>query len=125
LVLEEAEFIRLKHRVKQFPKRLVNQSDVIELMICISAMHYKAALKPQMLQMIDFDDQRLRPSDYKTLTGLKKDEFDTIVNEQPLRQSKRWSRRNSLGIYLTRIKTGSSKSSCYATWCEPTDGRTL
>lgn len=109
--LDHQSYLRLTQRVRSFPKQMVAQSDVIHLLVCASSKDYIATATDSRLKMINFDDPKLRSSDYSTLTGLKMNEFDILLTEQAnLRQSKRWSRRNSLGLYLTRVKTGWSVS---------------
>lgn len=101
------QFVQTKKGVKMIPKRLVSQLDVMNLLIRVSCQQYKDRLGSQNIKMINFDDSRMSQSDYVTLTGVKKVEFDELVTEQDkFRQSKRWSRRNSLGLYLTRVRTG-------------------
>jgi hypothetical protein len=105
--LTDNDFVLLKKRVKQWPKRLVPQFDVMHLLIKISCDQYKPVQTSKQLKMINFDDKRLSQADYMALTGLKKTDFDTVVHEMNnMRQSQRWSRRNSVGVYLTRLKTG-------------------
>ena len=101
------QFVQTTQAVKKSPKILVPQLDVMKLLTSVSCQQYKDRLGSQNIKMINFDDSRMSQSDYVTLTGVKKVEFDQLVTEQyKIRQSKRWSRRNSLGLYLTRARTG-------------------
>lgn len=105
--LSESEFISLKKHVQGCPKRLVPQFDVMQLLLEVSSDHYKDIPSSERLKMINFDDPRLCETDYMALTGLKKADFDAVVDEmQRMRHSSQWSRRNSVGVYLTRLRTG-------------------
>ncbi len=53
---------------------------------------------------ITFDT--LADDSYKALTGLTKAEFDFMLAALPLRTGSEFSKRDSLGIYLLRMRTG-------------------
>lgn len=102
------QFAQTKKAFKKIPMRLVHQLEVMYLLTRVSCQQFKDRSGRKSLKMINFDDSRMSESDYITLTGVKKVDFDELVTEHvTMRQSKRWSRRNSIGLYLTRIRTGS------------------
>lgn len=107
LQLTEIEYAEMKKRAANGSKRFVSQLEVINLLTHVSCDHHKAKSSHSKLKMINFDDPRMSENDYVVLTGVKKVQFDALVHEQDhLRDSKEWSRRNSIGLYLTRLRTG-------------------
>jgi hypothetical protein len=97
-------FLHLRNMGNHLPLIFVDQSDIIALMIEVSAFYYK--MNETTKQKLNFDDMRLSNNDYMTFTGLKKSQFDSMIVELPLRDCQTWSKRNSLGVYLTRIRCG-------------------
>ncbi len=43
---------------------------------------------------------------YQTFTGLSKENFDKLLTELPFREGEVFSKRDSLGVYLLRMRTG-------------------
>ncbi len=82
--------------------KVVPQRDIQDFLLQVNAAVYGRSVK----KSIDFDDQSMSSKTYKTLTGLNRNQFQSLLSDTDLRSNARWSKRNSLGVYLTRLRTG-------------------
>jgi hypothetical protein len=57
---------------------------------------------------VSFDDASLTEDDYWSLTGVKKADFDELVQTLGLRTGSIWTQRNSLGVFLMKLRVGLS-----------------
>lgn len=106
-VQEEQQLKDLETR--STPSR-VTQLEIMDLLIEITQEVY--TLTPKTTQkpvLVSFEDPDVGSDDlYRTLTGLGKQDFDSLLQDIRLRSSKSWNKRNSLGLYLFRLRTGLS-----------------
>jgi len=63
------------------------------------------AFKPKSSNIFTFNEDGVAPQDYKLLTGLTKDNFDTLYTHchVELRSSANRSGRTALGIFLVKL----------------------
>jgi hypothetical protein len=52
-------------------------------------------------------DKKLSNKNYRTLTGLTLSQFDNLLSHLPFRDKDVWTPRNSLGVYLVKMRIGS------------------
>lgn len=85
-----------------------SQEQVMNFMVHVSVQTYKDQKRATETpgKKIDFDDPSMKDVDYTVLTGLRKFQFDELLECLDLRSTDTWSDRNSLGLLLTRIRTG-------------------
>lgn len=102
----------MQRRAALIPPQLFSQETVVSFLVEVSSQTYKADQKDthSPLKKIDFDDPAMTESDYRVFTGIEKSQFNELLQHLPLRSTETWSDRNSLGLLLTRIKTGDWRS---------------
>ncbi len=102
LRLSADEHLIIESRRSSMDTRFVPQRDIFDFLLHVNAAVYRRSVK----KSIDFDDPSMSCKTYKTLTGLTKDQFNVLLADTDLRSNVRWSKRSSLGVYLTRVRTG-------------------
>jgi len=67
--------------------------------------------KPKSSNTLSFNEDGIAPQDYKLLTGLNKDEFDTLFNycHIELRSSSNRTGRTALGVFLVKLRLNLSQ----------------
>lgn len=59
---------------------------------------------------VDFDNEFLNDEDYINLTGINKQYFETLCSEIHGMRRKKYSKKNVIGILLTKLRTGLSST---------------
>jgi hypothetical protein len=69
----------------------------------------RKAAKDNRNKRVDFDDNGMNDNDYESLTGLNRAQFDDLLTYiKNSKKSQNRSIRGSLGVFLTKLRTGLS-----------------
>ena len=89
-------------RLREASKK-VTTPELVATLDCLRSLLVKACNS-----RIDFDDDNLDDEDYVSLTGITRDQFDNLMFQIKSLRKKKYSLRNSIGILLTKLRTGVS-----------------
>ena len=104
LIKDEA-IIANQHRLKE-TKKIIKSDEMIQILNSA-----KALIEKSESRRIDFDQPHLlSDNDYYTLTGLTEEQFNDFVSGISFERKRKYSVRQSVGILLTKLRTGLSNS---------------
>ena len=103
--IKDEAIISNKHGLKESTK-IVKSDEMIKILTFA-----KSLLEKSESQRIDFDQPHLlSDNDYYTLTGLTEEQFNDLVSGISFERKRKYSVRQSVGILLTKLRTGVSSS---------------
>ncbi len=101
-IAQDARIAITQEQLNRMRWALIPQKQLKELLVDAGSAWISD--RRSKLRAIDFDNC-YSDTDYMVLTGLTKSHFDDLLERLDLRD-KTWSRRNSLAVYLVRLRTG-------------------
>lgn len=105
LTVEEEDYLRKQER--HSPPTLVTQTEIMDFLVSVTQEAHNLQRNHSHGSTLSFSNDETGSDDYYfTLTGLKRDQFHTLLKETKLQSSKRFDKRTSLALYLVRIRTG-------------------